>query len=184
MNQQPSWDLNPCLSDIHIKEKNMLSLFHPFGCEEDSTECLFKKSHLTIQQSLGCRKSFSQGCGRRGWLGVNEMFTVRRHARPFWDQLSSWDYVVESERGRGPERYGDRHHGQGSAKWGLMCRGDGRRRKRQSNQPPGDAAKPQLGTLPPAAGSHHYTLAWGLTPSLFLPVPTGCNRQLFGEGLV
>ena len=52
-------------------------------------------------------------------------------------QLSRWDYVVEDEKGRVPEKYGDRRRGWGSVKWGLMCRGDGRRRKRQSNQPPG-----------------------------------------------
>lgn len=109
---------------------------------------------------------------------MSETFAVRRVLRPLWGQLSGWDYVEEDEKGRVPERCGDRHCGRASVKWGLVCRGDGRRKKRQSNQPPGDVAKPWLGTPPPTAGPHHCILAWSLTPSLFFPAPMGCNRQL------
>ena len=71
-------------------------------------------SHLTVKQrKLGYRKPFSGDAGGRvvGCLGVNETFTIRRDSEPLWGQLSSWDYGVEDEEGRVPERRAARHRG-------------------------------------------------------------------------
>lgn len=65
------------------------------------------------QGKPGYRKPFSGGAGGRvaGCSGVNETFPIRRDTGPLWGQLSSWDYVVEDERRRVPERSGARHRG-------------------------------------------------------------------------
>ena len=75
---------------------------------------LKKKSHLTIKQRKeGDRKPFPRDAGGRvaGCLGVNKTFTVRRDAGPLRGQSSSWDYVAEDEKGRGPERRGGQTRG-------------------------------------------------------------------------
>ena len=97
----------------------------PSGLRKTQLSAFFKKHHIRPLQTkkTGMQKVIFPGMweGDRGWTWCSQSEGTR-------GQLSRWDYVVEDEKGRVPKKYGDRHRGWGSVKWGLMRRGDGRRR--------------------------------------------------------